>query len=76
MTPIDLMLDGVVWKALDGPTTASDDLPYATHEGVLELFGGSIRCYRLNDGRALFHADDMEKFFSPFLDAAAEKGSG
>jgi hypothetical protein len=62
-SPIDLILDGVVWKAAEGTATASDGLPVATHEGILEWMGHSIRVYRLSDGRAVFHADDLEKFF-------------
>lgn len=43
------------------------ELPYATHAGVMELMGHKLRCYRLNDGRAIFDADDLNAFMSDFL---------
>jgi hypothetical protein len=65
--PIDLMLDGVVWRRVTeerptGPDN-SDGIPYATHEGALEIGGHSLRCYRLSNGQAVFHADDITAFF-------------
>lgn len=54
------MLAGVTW------TEAShDQVPdglYATHEGIFEIGGAKLRCYRLNDGRAIFNTDDFESF--------------
>ena len=62
--PVDVLLDGVVWKQVSGEVVDQDDgIPYATHEGVLEVGGLSLRCYRLSDGRAVFNADDLEVFF-------------
>lgn len=57
-TPIEQLLDTVDWQE-GNPEPDDSGLPYATHKGVLELFGVKLRCYRLNDGRALFHADDF-----------------
>lgn len=57
------MLQGVKWH----PTNVQDDgsgIPFATHAGVLEVAGHLLRCYRLNDGRAIFHADDAQDFLS------------
>jgi hypothetical protein len=61
-TPIELMLDDVEWKASErsAPVDSDSGLPYATHEGVLELCGKSVRCYRLNTGQAVFNADDLD----------------
>lgn len=53
------ILKGVEWKEVAGNSDAADGIPYATHEGVVEFFGKKIRCYRLNDGRAVVNADDL-----------------
>lgn len=45
-TPIEMMLEGVQWKAADADQLAcehEDGLPYATHEGTLEIMGHSLR---------------------------------
>lgn len=62
MRPIDQFLnENVEWECLppseDVPNMVG--LPYATHSGVLNLFGCSLRCYRLSDGNAIFDADDF-----------------
>ena len=36
-----------------------EDIPTATHEGEQILFGVRVRSYRLDDGRAVIHADDF-----------------
>ena len=64
--PIEMMLDGITWVPLtpvkpSGPDN-SDGVPFATHEGVLELGGHFLRCYRLNTGQAVFAADDINAF--------------
>jgi len=68
-TPIEMMLDGVAWTAIpaeDGAARPSGGLPRATHEGVLEIFGKRLRCYRLDDGMCVLDADDVvEVFFTP-----------
>lgn len=71
-TPIDLMLDGVTWVPVERQATGDSDLPYATHEGVLELFGSKLRCYRLNIGDAVFNADDFEAFWNAALEGDEE----
>jgi hypothetical protein len=64
-TPIEMMLDGVEWREADPVQQEgeSDGLPYATHEGVLEIAGVKLRCYRLNTGQAIFNADDIAELF-------------
>jgi hypothetical protein len=42
----------------------NDSLPFATHSGELELFGHTLRVYRLNTGEAIVHADDLHELFS------------
>lgn len=68
-TPIETMLDGVQWRARETEPPADDGLPWATHEGVLDIMGHRLRCYRLNTGQAVFHADDVRDFFGGELSA-------
>ena len=68
-TPIEMMLEGVTWIARENVPPQDDGIPYATHEGVLELMGVSMRVYRLSSGQAVVHADDMEQFLAPLCEA-------
>ena len=65
-TPIEQMLDTVVWTAGEAAPHAPDEL-YATHEGVLGIGGVKLRCYRLNNGQTVFDADDFRAFFGDLL---------
>jgi hypothetical protein len=64
--PIDAVLDTVERQAT-GAQPDGSDLPHATHSGVLTLFGKTLRCYRLSDGRAVFDADDFRDFFEGLI---------
>ena len=79
MTPIEMMLDGVTWVQAgdkpDGPDN-HDGVPYATHEGVLDIMGHKMRCYRLNTGITVFDADDLSAMFSDLSDDAAPSPEG
>jgi hypothetical protein len=66
-TPVEIMLDGVQWRAAESVDAPADGMAYATHEGVLEIAGIKLRCYRLNTGQAVFHADDMRAMFGDLL---------
>jgi hypothetical protein len=68
MTPIDMMLNGVQWEASPKQEQTDPDMPYATHSGILEISGFKLRCYRLNDGRAVFEAGDLTEFFNALTD--------
>lgn len=73
--PIDIMMDAVAWE----PTglTGGDGLPYATHSGVLHIMDKSLRCYRLNTGQAIIHADDMNALFADWtIDDTTEREAG
>lgn len=63
--PIEMMLDGVEWREAEPGKagTPDEEMPYATHHGVLEIAGHKLRCYRLNTGQAVFNADDVRDFF-------------
>lgn len=59
-------MDAVKWEVVDAPGQTGD-LPYATHAGVLVIGDCKMRCYRLNTGQAIIHADDMHAFFEDLL---------
>ena len=64
-TPVEKMLPQVNWEPAPEPdeTDPLHGLPFATHTGVLELMGHTLRCYRLNTGETLIEASDMKRFF-------------
>lgn len=66
-TPIDIMMDAVKWELVPKNESIPDETLHATHEGRLEFLGISLKCYRLNDGQAVFDADDVQRFFSEIL---------
>jgi hypothetical protein len=65
---VSTLLNSVEWTETNA-TPGDDGLPYATHSGVFEFAGHSLRCYRLSDGRAIFHADDFRAAFGELLNA-------
>lgn len=58
----DFLLANVAWQETPRGTAYDSDLPYVTHEGVLEVMGSRLRCYRLSDGPTVFNAEDFEAF--------------
>jgi hypothetical protein len=58
-----MMMDGVAWRVCEGETPADDGIPYATHEGELDIMGIKLKCYQLNDGRRVFDADAVNELF-------------
>lgn len=65
-SPIDTMLDKVEWKELPLPeteTVTDDDLPYATHTGILRIGNYELECIVLNTGERLFTAESIARFF-------------
>lgn len=69
-SPIEKLMAEVDWKACPPGGAApnqSDDMPYTTHEGVLEIGDMKLRCYRLSSGQAVLHAEDMQKYFGDVL---------
>ncbi len=57
-----MLLAGATWTPTGAQPPADGSL-YATHSGVLEIGGVALKCYRLNDGSAVFDADDLARFF-------------
>lgn len=64
-TPIDAMLSTIEWQATNATPPADGSL-FATHEGTLDIGGFVFRCYQLNDGRRVFNAEDIDRFFGFF----------
>ena len=60
---LETLLDSVNWERIDATPADTNGLPYATHQGVLTIGGEALRCFRLNDGRAILHADDVHRVF-------------
>lgn len=58
------LLDGVTWLPVVAPLDDGSDLPFATHHGVLNIGGLTLRCYRLSTGQDILDAEDFEKFFT------------
>ena len=61
-TPIDLWMDKVEWNETSAEPN-SEGQPYATHSGILEIAGNTLRVYRLNTGENIINAEDINKFF-------------
>lgn len=60
VNPIErMLLESVEWEATAPPPDERYPYPYPIHSGVFDLFGTSLRFYRLNDGRTIIHADDI-----------------
>ena len=55
-------MNQVVWEPV-APEPRIDGLPTVTHEGVFDIGEHKLRCYRLDDGRAIINADDFNAFF-------------
>ena len=62
-TPIEQMLDEIDYKPVEAPIT-NCGLPYATHEGILNIFNIEIKVSVLNDGRRIISEDDINRLFN------------
>lgn len=61
---IPAFMQNVKWEVLPPPDKLPEDgIPYATHEGVLEIAGHKLRCAQLSTGEAVFVAEDVERMF-------------
>ena len=56
------LLDNVKWEVVPPPTDNHDNLPYPTHEGVLEIAGHKLKCFVLNTGERVIDADSVWNF--------------
>jgi hypothetical protein len=53
----------IEWKELPAPEHGEDGLPYATHEGTMQIGGVELRVYQLSDGQRVIDVDDAAKLF-------------
>ena len=60
-SPIDKMLDGLVWKRKH-PYVWIQSTPFLIYGTVLKIEDYRIRVYELSNGKRVFDAEDMEKF--------------
>lgn len=60
-------MDSVQWTETEIQEPDASGLPHATHHGVLKIGEVELRCYRLSDGRSIFHAEDLCEFFGEIL---------
>lgn len=61
------IMQNVVWEVCDPPKETKNGIPYVTHEGVLEMMGKRMRCFRLSNGEAVFEAEDFKEFVRDVL---------
>lgn len=65
--PIEVLLDKVNWESLPGNVADNpDNIPVATHKGVLEIGTLKFTCWQLDDGRRVFDVAELEKLFGEF----------
>lgn len=64
MTAFDTMMNSVTWRKLELQGPRDDGIPRATHAGEMQLFGITLRCFRLEDGRAIIASEDIEALMS------------
>lgn len=58
------ILQSVEWTENPPQEPDSEGAPWATHSGVLEMFGHTLRCHRLSNGAAIIEADDMHEMLN------------
>ena len=64
-TPIDRMMDGLEWDPVQAPGELEEDVPYATHEAILDLGHPipKLKCYQLSNGVRVIDAEDIKALF-------------
>lgn len=74
---IPMMLQGMTWVPVDEPhcqrLADGDGLPHVTHEGVFEIMGHKIKCFRLSTGQAVFEKEDFERFCEAWLGESSDR---
>jgi hypothetical protein len=61
-SPIEKMLDKIEWIPLEGDA-GDNELPHATHSGVLEIGSMKLRVFQLSDGTRIVEENDLIAFF-------------
>lgn len=62
-TPADQLLLNVVMRPIKRLAPVRGSLPYATHEGELEIGGTVLKVFQLSDGRRVIEAESLARFF-------------
>jgi hypothetical protein len=65
--PIEMMIDGLVWREVHSTLDHGDDLPFVTHEGTLELQGITLRVLQLSNGQRVIDSEDLDRLFGMML---------
>lgn len=60
--PIEALIDSVV-KPVKYETLPDGDLPYATHEGILDLGGVKLKVCVLNTGQRVIDKESIMDYF-------------
>lgn len=74
-TPIEMILQKIAWRELH-ESERPEDVPDATHIGVLDVSGILVRLYQLKNGSRVVDAQDVAMFLhslpAKLTDAQAE----
>lgn len=75
MTPIEKLISEVEMTPLSPLSVAEKEgLPYATHQGILNLAGHKFTIHQLSDGRRILDAEDVLNFMGlPVPDEVRKK---
>jgi hypothetical protein len=66
MNPVDFekILDALDWQEVKfEETEKTDEVPRATHKGILKVGDKELTVYQLETGQRLFDQKDLEEFF-------------
>lgn len=61
MKPIEKLIQNIVMTKVDMPTKFQKDMPYVTHEGILELGEIKIKVFQLNTGLRVIPEKELER---------------
>jgi len=62
--PIDILLDQVEWKPITVRQDLSDEMPYATHQGILKVGDIEMEVVQLSNGMRVIPEQSLIKFFT------------
>ena len=65
-TPVEVLLDTLEWTPLPGYHTFPDtgeDLPFATHKGIVKIGSAELVVYQLNTGQRVIDEASLIEFF-------------
>lgn len=61
MTPVDVMMNSIEWQEIESSFAfrLDDGVPYATHEGKLNIGGFEFECYQLSNGARVISEESL-----------------